>query len=200
MRGCRVRDIVNINILSKGVPVNFVSFHGLNAEKEHIAIVAGDLGESPLVRIHSECLTGDVFGSQRCDCGAQLHEALEIITSDGGVLLYLRQEGRGIGLYEKLSAYRLQDKGMDTFEANRHLNHPEDARNFNDAVKMLKALDIKSCRLITNNPDKVSELRASDISVEEVIPTGVFMTDYNRDYLMAKVIKKNHFMNINESL
>ncbi|TRX75748.1 GTP cyclohydrolase II [Pseudomonas mangiferae] len=200
MGACRVRNTVEIPILSDGHVGTFVSFEGFEMPNEHVAIVIGSLQqEAPLVRIHSECLTGDIFGSHRCDCGAQLHEALERMTEEGGVLLYLRQEGRGIGLYAKLAAYRLQDAGMDTFEANRHLNLPEDGRDFGDAANMLKALGVQRCRLMTNNPEKVEALQRLGIQVSEVISTGVFMTAHNQRYLRAKASKKNHSIKLDLS-
>lgn len=200
MCACLVRSSVEIPILSGGHVGRFVSFDGLESPEEHIAIVMGSVEqEAPLVRIHSECLTGDIFGSHRCDCGAQLHEAMERIAEAGGVLLYLRQEGRGIGLYAKLAAYRLQDGGMDTFEANRHLNFPDDCRDFGAAAQMLEALGVRRCRLMTNNPEKVEALRAFGLQVDEVIPTGVFVTKHNQNYLLAKANKKNHAIRLDLS-
>lgn len=148
--------------------------------------------QPPLVRVHSECLTGDVFGSLLCDCGPQLHEAISCFAREGGILLYLRQEGRGIGLYAKLSAYALQKKGLDTFEANRHLNLPEDARSFEPAAQMLSALGVPRVRLLTNNPDKASQLERYGIGIESTIPTGVYLNPNNRRYLEAKVRHKQH--------
>lgn len=189
----RIRNCVEIPILPNGHVGKFFSFDGLESPEEHVAIVMGSLEqESPLVRVHSECLTGDIFGSHRCDCGAQLNEALERISEEGGVLLYLRQEGRGIGLYAKLAAYRLQDGGLDTFEANRQLSFPDDGRDFTVAAQMLAALGINRCRLMTNNPEKVEALHAFGLQVDEVIPTGIFVTAHNRNYLQAKAQKKNH--------
>lgn len=193
----KVKNTVDIPILQGGKVGNFVSFDGFSPSEEHIAIVVGDVTQqAPLVRIHSECLTGDIFGSHRCDCGAQLNEALERMADEGGVLLYLRQEGRGIGLYAKLDAYRLQDTGLDTFEANRRLDLPEDGRDFAIAAGMLRGLGITRCRLMTNNPDKVATLRKHGIQVDEVISTGVFLTEHNRHYLAAKIAKKNHDINL----
>jgi GTP cyclohydrolase II len=187
---CRARSPVVIPIGTDQVPAEFFGFDGLEGG-EHIAIrVPGrcpDPSQAPLVRLHSECMTGDVFGSARCDCGRQLNEALEQLAVEGGVLLYLRQEGRGIGLYAKLEAYRLQDRGVDTYAANRQLNFPEDARDFSVAAQMLFALNIDRIRLLTNNPDKVSQLRAAGIDIAEVRRTGVFVTDSNRAYLQAKL-------------
>lgn len=193
MCACRIRNYVEIPILPNGHVGKFFSFDGLASPEEHVAIVMGPLEhESPLVRVHSECLTGDIFGSHRCDCGAQLNEALERMSEEGGVLLYLRQEGRGIGLYAKLAAYRLQDSGLDTFEANRRLSFPDDGRDFTVAAQMLTALGVKRCRLMTNNPEKVEALQAFGLQVDEVIPTGIFVTAHNRNYLLAKAQKKNH--------
>ena len=124
------------------VDAELVTFHGLTDGQEHLAVVLGEPGATPLVRLHSECLTGDVFGSARCDCGPQLREAVERIADRGGVLLYLRQEGRGIGLYNKLDAYALQDQGLDTYAANAALGLPEDARDYTAAAQMLQALGI----------------------------------------------------------
>ena len=144
------------------------TFDGLVDGKEHLALGLGDWqrslaraavgGRAPLVRPHSECLTGDVFGSQRCDCGPQLREAVERITDAGGLLLYLRQEGRGIGLYAKLDAYALQDAGLDTYEANVALGHGEDERDYTAAAQMLLALGADRIRLLSNNPDKAEQL------------------------------------------
>ncbi|WP_340617998.1 GTP cyclohydrolase II [Xenorhabdus entomophaga] len=190
---CCVKNSVDIPILSEGHIGSFVSFDGFASPNEHIAIVMGEYqNKSPLVRIHSECLTGDIFGSHRCDCGAQLQEALQQMCEEGGILLYLRQEGRGIGLYSKLDAYSLQDKGLDTFEANKQLNFPEDGRDFSVAASMLNALGVTNCRLMTNNPEKVTSLQKNGIQVDEVISTGVYMTKHNQHYLMAKANKKNH--------
>ena len=141
---------------------------------------------APLVRLHSECLTGEVFGSQRCDCKAQLNEAMEEMGKQGGILLYLRQEGRGIGLYNKLDAYKLQIEGMDTFEANLHLGFPADARDYKVAATMLKDLNIQNIKLMTNNPDKARELVKHGIEIEEVIPTGLYANKENMNYLEVK--------------
>ncbi|WP_128430836.1 GTP cyclohydrolase II [Streptomyces cyaneus] len=176
------------------VTAEAVTFHGLVDGKEHVALVLGDptAAPAPLVRLHSECLTGDVFGSARCDCGPQLREAVERIASTGGVLLYLRQEGRGIGLYNKLDAYALQDAGLDTYEANTALGLPEDGRDYTAAAQMLTALGIDELDLLTNNPDKGGQLRDLGVSVRYVRPTGVFATDSNVRYLHAKAQHTHH--------
>jgi GTP cyclohydrolase II len=163
------------------------SFTGLVDGREHVAIGLGDWTRPvPLVRPHSECLTGDVFGSQRCDCGPQLREAVERIATAGGLLLYLRQEGRGIGLYNKLDAYALQDTGLDTYEANLALGHAEDERDYTVAAQMLGALGIGRVALLTSNPDKASQLTGLGIQVAAVVPTGVHRAPANARYLDAK--------------
>ncbi|MFC6008401.1 GTP cyclohydrolase II [Angustibacter luteus] len=165
-----------------------LTFDGLVDEREHLAIGLGDHRRPrPLVRPHSECLTGDVLGSQRCDCGPQLREAAERIADVGGYLLYLRQEGRGIGLYAKLDAYSLQDAGLDTFEANLALGHAEDERDYAAAAQMLVALGATQVALLTNNPDKVDQLRGLGIEVTDWVPTGVHLSAANAGYLSAKV-------------
>jgi GTP cyclohydrolase II len=176
------------------VTVDAVTFHGLADGQEHVALVLGDPStwEVPLVRMHSECLTGDVFGSTRCDCGPQLREAVERIAATGGVLLYLRQEGRGIGLYNKLDAYALQDTGLDTYQANRALGFAEDAGDYTAAAQMLSALGIGELDLLTNNPDKAAQLRDLGVLVRGTTPTGVFATDSNLRYLHAKVEHTQH--------
>ncbi|HEX3984621.1 MAG TPA: GTP cyclohydrolase II [Acidisoma sp.] len=187
---CRPRTPVMIPLGPAGIPAEFVGFDGLDG-LEHVAVRFAGRHPDPtrpvLVRLHSECLTGDIFSSARCDCGEQLHEAIGMLSEEGGILLYLRQEGRGIGLYAKLDAYRLQDQGIDTYEANRWLNLPEDARNYAIGARMLQALGVNRIRLLTNNPDKVTQLKAAGIDVAEVRRTGVFVTEANRAYLQAKI-------------
>ncbi|MEU0408195.1 GTP cyclohydrolase II [Streptomyces griseorubiginosus] len=182
------------------VDAELVTFHGLVDGQEHLAVVLGDPAATgtPLVRLHSECLTGDVFGSARCDCGPQLREAVERIAERGGVLLYLRQEGRGIGLYNKLDAYALQDQGLDTYAANTALGLPEDARDYTAAAQMLTALGIGSVDLLSNNPDKAGQLRDLGIDVHDRVPTGVFTTDHNVRYLRAKVLQTQHTLPLGE--
>ena len=182
------------------VDAELVTFHGLTDGQEHVAVVLGDPapGQVPLVRLHSECLTGDVFGSARCDCGPQLREAVERIATRGGVLLYLRQEGRGIGLYNKLDAYALQDQGLDTYEANAALGLPEDDRDYTAAAQMLRALGIDELDLLSNNPDKAGQLRELGIDVHDRVPTGVFTTAHNVRYLRAKVLQTQHTLPLGE--
>jgi GTP cyclohydrolase II len=175
-----------------------MTFTGLADGKEHLALALGDVAgaDVPLVRPHSECLTGDVFGSERCDCGPQLREAVERIATVGGYLLYLRQEGRGIGLYAKLDAYALQDLGLDTYAANRALGHADDERDYTAAAQMLTALGAGTVDLLTNNPDKPAQLRAQGIDVRTVLPTRVHASDANVRYLQAKVAHTQHTIDL----
>lgn len=168
--------------------------------KEHAAIVKGDVAEvrcpdPVLVRIHSECLTGDIFGSKRCDCGAQLQEALRRIEAAGrGVILYLRQEGRDIGLTSKILAYELQEQGLDTVEANLQLGHPVDARTYDAAKDMLDDLGIHCIRLLTNNPGKVAALQRLGFNCVERLPLEMAPNDVNRGYLETKKGKMGHLL------
>lgn len=162
---------------------------------DHVAISLGSMeGPDPvLLRVHSECLTGDVFASKRCDCGPQLHAALEAIVDKGwGVLLYLRQEGRGIGLHAKIQAYHLQDEGADTLDANLMLGLPADARNYSIAADMLNSLGVKEVNLLTNNPKKVDQLKEYGIDVVTRTPLIVGVSDTNRDYLATKAARMGH--------
>jgi GTP cyclohydrolase II len=182
------------------------TFDGLVDGKEHIALGLGDWkraltksaagGRAPLVRPHSECLTGDVFGSQRCDCGPQLREAVERIADSGGFLLYLRQEGRGIGLYAKLDAYALQDAGLDTYEANLALGHAEDERSYLVAVQMLRALGVSRLALLSNNPDKARQLRRYGVTVTARVPTAVHLSATNARYLVTKAERGAHTLDV----
>lgn len=160
---------------------------------EHLAIVKGECKDSTPVRIHSKCLTGDTFCSLRCDCRQQLESSLEFIEKRGcGIVIYLDQEGRGIGLINKIKAYALQDKGMDTVDANLELGFAEDLRKYNVAVEILKIMGIKKIKLITNNPQKVKELESNGIMVEERIPLWVKPTKYDGEYIETKKKKLGH--------
>jgi GTP cyclohydrolase II len=181
------------------------SFDGLADGREHVAFGLGDRAapvtaaenlREPLVRPHSECLTGDVFGSQRCDCGAQMREAVERIADSGGYLLYLRQEGRGIGLYPKLDAYALQDAGMDTYEANLALGHREDERSYLVAAQMLRALGASRVALLSNNPDKARQLGRFGVTVTARVPTGVHLSTANARYLATKAQRGGHTLDL----
>lgn len=183
------------------VPAEIITFHGLGDGKEHFAVKLGRPSTTaPLVRLHSECITGDVFGSARCDCGPQLREAMGKLHQQGGYLLYLRQEGRGIGLYRKLEAYRLQDRGYDTYAANRALGHRDDERDYGSAADMLVALGLDRITLLSNNPDKRAQLQSAGIQVETQVPTGVFVKTQNRRYLEAKVRHTQHTIQLTSLL
>lgn len=167
--------------------------------KEHLALVTGNVGEEDdvLVRVHSECLTGDVLGSRRCDCGEQLSLAIQMIAESGtGVIIYLRQEGRGIGLLDKLRAYNLQDQGFDTVDANLILGHQADEREYSIAAHILQDLSIRSIRLLTNNPDKMDALRALGIDIKARVPLQVNVTPDNASYLQAKAERLNHALKL----
>jgi 3,4-dihydroxy 2-butanone 4-phosphate synthase/GTP cyclohydrolase II len=169
--------------------------------KEHLALVMGDVAdqEDVLVRVHSECFTGDVLGSLRCDCGPQLHEAMRRIAEEGrGVLLYLRQEGRGIGLLSKLRAYNLQDQGLDTVDANLALGHQADEREYSIAALMLADLGIRSIRLLTNNPAKIENLRSLGVTVTDRVSMPPAVNNENAVYLMTKVRRMRHMLNLNQ--
>ena len=189
---CRVRLPLSLPDGGK-VDALAISFVDLTDRGEHLALVfdttsltcrSGD--NVPNVRMHSECLTGDVFGSARCDCGPQLQEAITVMADQGGVILYLRQEGRGIGLYNKLDAYCLQEKGHDTYTANRELSFQDDLRDYQVAAEMLMTLGITRVRLLTNNPDKVRQLTQYGICIVGIIGTGIHLTCHNQKYLMSK--------------
>ena len=177
MSAVTIRTQVPLHLRADGgrlVEAEVFTFSGLTDGLEHLAVGLGrHRGAAvPLVRVHSECMTGDVFGSARCDCGPQLREAIDRIAATGGYLVYLRQEGRGIGLYNKLEAYVLQDRGLDTYEANRAIGCPEDARDYRAAAEMLGALGRRTIDILTNNPDKVAQLRDAGLHVRSVQPTS----------------------------
>jgi GTP cyclohydrolase II len=184
------------------------TFDGLVDDGEHLALRLGErrLATEPphdghhdgatLVRVHSECLTGDVFGSERCDCGPQLRESAERVAAAGGLLLYLRQEGRGIGLYAKLDAYALQDDGLDTYDANLALGFGADERDYTVAAQMLRALGVRRVALLTNNPDKVHQLQRLGVDVAAGVPTAVHVSETNAAYLAAKVRRQQHTLEL----
>lgn len=167
--------------------------------KEHLALVMGDVTDSDdvLVRVHSECFTGDVLGSMRCDCGEQLQRAMAMIAEAGrGAILYLRQEGRGIGLEEKLRAYNLQDEGYDTVDANLALGHQADQRDYSYAARILKNLGIESIALITNNPNKIEALTALGIDVRRRVPLAASINPENARYLQTKALRMQHLLDL----
>lgn len=172
-----------------------IAYRDIPTGKEHAAIVKGDVRDAQdvLCRVHSECLTGDMLHSKRCDCGAQLEEALRRIDEEGcGIVLYLRQEGRGIGLIDKIKAYGLQEQGLDTVDANLKLGHPEDARTYDAARDILKDLGVASIRLLTNNPHKVDSLRDLGFAITERVAHEVDAHDVNREYLRTKKERMGH--------
>lgn len=162
----------------------------------HLAMIHENttVKESVLVRIHSECMTGDLFQSHRCECGAQLHRSLELLSEQGGILVYLRQEGRGIGLIEKLKAYELQDQGLDTVEANVRLGHAPDERSFDLGIQILKDLGVRSIRLLTNNPDKIKAIEESSIELLERVPIIIEPGASNKLYMQTKKKVLGHLL------
>ncbi|MBA2664746.1 MAG: GTP cyclohydrolase II [Bradymonadaceae bacterium] len=176
---------------------NIVAFINNRDAMEHVAIVHGQVAgvAAVLTRIHSECLTGDVFGSLKCDCGPQLDVALEeIARRQAGIILYMRQEGRGIGLANKIKAYSLQDGGLDTVEANQHLGFDDDLRNYEVSAEMLKLLGVQSIELMTNNPDKVDGLSAAGVIVTARCPIQILPNPFNLGYLETKRVKSGHLL------
>ncbi len=178
-----------------GIECQAIVFFDDKFQTEHLALIFGKLQEAPLVRVHSECLTGDIFGSRRCDCGPQLSSAIDLIKNEGGgILVYLRQEGRGIGLANKLKAYQLQDQGFDTVEANTQLGFAADLRSYDIAANILKLLKIEKLRLITNNPEKQIQIESEGLEVKERISLVTARDDFNRRYLDTKKLKMGHFL------
>jgi GTP cyclohydrolase II len=193
----RVRIIAEAKLPSRFGDFTIVAFANNIDHKEHVAVVRGDVrGRADVpVRLHSECLTGDVLGSYRCDCRDQLEAALTYIgRQERGIVLYLRQEGRGIGLINKIRAYALQDGGLDTVEANHALGFPDDARDYTVAAEMLKALGVKSIQLLSNNPRKVQGLRDNGIAITRRLPLVERPNRHNRRYLETKARKSGHLI------
>lgn len=195
-----VKKIAEANFPTRWGQFRILGFEGYflsegeRRREEAVALVMGDIHAiPPLVRIHSQCLTGDVFGSLRCDCRQQLELALQMISESGsGILIYEEQEGRGIGLMAKLQAYQLQDQGLDTVQANEKLGFKADCREYNLPVEILRALNVKSVRLLSNNPEKVAALEKNGIEVAERVPCEVEPTPYAEKYLETKREKMGH--------
>jgi 3,4-dihydroxy 2-butanone 4-phosphate synthase/GTP cyclohydrolase II len=190
-----IRPVVKTVLPTRRGDFNLIVYETDVDDHQHLALVKGDIAgkENVLVRVHSQCLTGDVFGSQRCDCGEQLHRAMELIADQGeGVIVYMSQEGRGIGLVNKLRAYELQDAGMDTVEANVHLGFKPDQRDYGIGAQILSDLGLTSIRLLTNNPQKRAGLEGYGLRIVERIPLVVEPTEHNVRYLKAKAEKLGH--------
>lgn len=211
MKLVSIRDLIayrmkNDSIVEKGEEVNLptayghfklIPFRQKDNGLEHIALIKGDVadGEPVLVRVHSSCATGDIFGSMRCECGEQLHKAMQTIEKEGrGVVVYLQQEGRGIGLMDKIKAYKLQENGMDTVEANLHLGHKADERDYGVGANILNALGVKKMKLLTNNPVKRVGLEGYGLEVAEIVPLEVEPNDYNRFYMSTKKNRMGHVL------
>ena len=200
-----VREKLVEKVVEVNLPTEFGLFraHAYRSELEnddchtHIALVKGDITsiESVLVRVHSECLTGDVFGSMRCDCGPQLHAAMKMIEREGvGVLLYMRQEGRGIGIMNKLKAYKLQDEGLDTVDANIALGFPPDLRDYGTGAQILMDLGLKKIRLLTNNPQKIIGLEGYDLQIVDRVPLLIEPNEFNSAYMSTKEHRMRHLL------
>lgn len=188
------------NFPSKYGSFRLIAFENNKDGRDHIMVVKGDVvgAENVLTRVHSSCVTGDVLGSLRCDCGDQLIKALQIIEKEGqGVLLYMQQEGRGIGLTNKIKAYMYQDKGADTYDANILLGFPPDLRQYELAAAMLKKLEILSIRLMTNNPQKITDLENFGVEIKQRVPIEIPANSFNRFYLETKKNKFGHLLSLN---
>lgn len=188
-----------VDFPSKRGSFKVMAFENNKDGKDHIMIVKGDVVsfENVLVRVHSSCVTGDVLGSLRCDCGDQLRKAMQMIEEEGqGVLLYMQQEGRGIGLTNKIKAYMYQDKGIDTYDANIMLGFPPDLRQYELAAMMLKKFEVSSIRLLTNNPQKIKDLEAFGVKIKIRIPIEIPPNSFNRYYLETKKEKFGHILSL----
>lgn len=193
---CSVKKLATARLPIPNAQFTLIAFGEEKERYPHVALVADSTDKAlvPLVRVHSECMTGDVFGSTRCDCGEQLDLSLDRIGAEGGCLVYLRQEGRGIGLVEKLKAYNLQDEGLNTVEANVALGHQADARSFDVAADILRALGMQEVRLLTNNPKKVKELEENGIRVVKREPIIIAPIKENEAYLAVKKAAMGHWL------
>jgi len=190
-----IEEIVRVDMPTKYGHFKLIAFREKNTNNEHLALVKGEWqkDEPLLVRVHSSCFTGDILGSMRCDCGEQLHEAMQIVEREGkGVILYMNQEGRGIGLVNKLKAYKLQEEGMDTVEANLHLGFPMDKRDYGVGAQILRYLGISKLRLISNNPRKRAGLLGYGLEIVDTVPIEIHPNPHNEKYLQTKRDKLGH--------
>ncbi len=193
VENARVAFEVETTVPTRHGPFRVRAYRDRVSGADHVAITSGDLTGSPLVRVHSECLTGEAFGSLKCECGAQLDSALDTVQRDGGIVIYLRgHEGRGIGLINKLRAYRLQEDGLDTLDANLALGLPADSRDYGAAAAILNDMGVHSVRLLTNNPEKVRQLELHGVQVSERVPLVVGVGAYNEGYLDTKRTRMGH--------
>jgi GTP cyclohydrolase II len=199
MSGQSIENVTSARIPTENGEFQLCYFRSTLDDKEHLAFVFGEVAgrAEVLVRIHSECFTGDVLGSLRCDCGPQLHRAMQLVAAEGaGVVIYLRQEGRGIGLLDKLRAYNLQDEGYDTVDANLMLGHQADGRDYTIAALMLRELGVESVRLLTNNPDKIEKLEALGVEVSARVPLPAVLNPENMVYLRTKAERMRHWLDL----
>lgn len=200
MTGFKLQRRVSARIPTEAGEFQLFLYTTNQDDKEHLALVMGDVSAQTnvLIRVHSECFTGDVLGSRRCDCGEQLQRAMQQIAEAGqGIVIYLRQEGRGIGLLDKLRAYNLQDEGYDTVDANLLLGHQADERDYTAAAQILADLNVQSVRLLTNNPRKIRHLKKLGVAVNERVPLESTVYADNASYLQTKVQRMNHLLNLN---
>ena len=199
METLKIQQMVSTRIPTQEGEFYLNLYHNNQDDKEHLALVLGNVRsrDDVLVRVHSECFTGDVLGSRRCDCGEQLHTAMQQIAYAGrGVVIYMRQEGRGIGLLDKLRAYNLQDQGYDTVDANLMLGHRADEREYSIAAGIIADLGIRSVKLLTNNPSKINHLKDLGVSVSDRVPVMPTLHSDNADYLFTKVRRMDHMLNL----
>ena len=190
-----IEELVRVDLPTKYGHFKLIAFREKNTTNEHLALIKGEWqkDESVLVRVHSSCFTGDILGSLRCDCGEQLHKAMQMVEKKGqGVILYMNQEGRGIGLVNKLRAYKLQENGLDTVEANLHLGFPMDKRDYGVGAQILRSLGISKLRLISNNPKKRAGLSGYGLEIIETVPIEVDPNPHNEKYLQTKRDKLGH--------
>ena len=200
MKDLKLKRMVSARIPTEAGEFHLYLYTNNQDDKEHLALVMGDVNAqmNVLIRVHSECFTGDVLGSRRCDCGEQLQRAMQQIAEAGqGIVIYLRQEGRGIGLLDKLRAYNLQDEGYDTVDANILLGHQADERDYTAAAQILDDLNVRSVRLLTNNPRKIRHLKKLGVTVNERVPLESTVYADNASYLLTKVQRMNHLLSLN---